>query len=294
MTKEEKDSINKLANELINLTNDNSEENASRITTIELEIATVIIGWFNRVSETGRVYYRNHKPIEAYYFWDIIFSEYARLILRKKYIPKSEGADFSTTLHILINFRVKTHFKKMKEKVIYEINKKDDDERVWEKVPDINKSGKEISENYEELEIALKVAELVYLKKSADKNKPITKRMNVEWFYTFDMTKLVKEDSECAKIAIYESGKLFKPMDKPLLMHLMKGRFSHMRDVVDNELRNPDDLKRWRITISECYGVSLPTVTDRKERYEEFLDACAVKIGTERLIKEKKPAECRT
>ena len=217
----------------------------------------------------GRAYFpllKKHNgviPFDCFYdiFIDVLMG------LLRRYKP--EKGPFVAALSFQLNNRVKDYFSKLaNEKGTVYIGFPEDDSQTLE-IPDPEDFTDDIGEELTtEIRVFARLAPLVEEQKKKDAH--IAKKMWFERFFTFDVTKTVKSDPQCADEAVSVNCALFPVMEAILLEYLMEGAFGHMRDVVVNMVRDVKLLDKRNEVIQKCYKVSKPTVCDRNAKYFEI------------------------
>jgi hypothetical protein len=255
--------VNKLATELSSL--DRSTDSA-RARTIESRITEIELGMLIR-DKPGKGYFpllKKHNgalPYEELY--DILVDVLVGLL--RNY--KAEKASFATALSHQLNLRVKDYFTKTYGgKFVVSLDLLRETQEGWD-VP-CNPDFAE-GEHKSVAKVFIRLAPLIAEKREIDKHLNISRQMWYERFFTFDVTKTVKDDVYCAKDAVSASDLLFPAMDSILLEYLLYGTFTHMRDVVANELKNEAMLNKRNEVIQKCYSISKPTVCKRNAKYYE-------------------------
>jgi hypothetical protein len=267
------DELQKLAEELAGL--DRGAESA-RAAALEERIAEFEISRLKKIN--GKAFFpllkQSNGKIPYEDFWDIFISVLYKLL--REYNP--EKATFTTALSFLLSKRMSDYYKKLsKEGWTGSIDWPEEDGGTveisalvefpiddWDNLPS-NVNAEEFSK---EILLFVRLAPLVAEQKKADKH--VTKKMWFERFFTFDVTKVVKDDSVCAKDAVLVNDKIFPLMEILLLKYLLEDTevgFTHMRDVADAALRDVKLLDKRNEVICRCYNVSKPTVCKRNDAY---------------------------
>jgi hypothetical protein len=266
-----------LAEELARL---DREKDSARAAAIENQIVEYELSRLKQFN--GKAYFpllkTNNGCIPFDDFCGILFDVLMELF--RKYNP--DRATFTTALTYIINLRVISHIKE---------NMSSDDEQDEEWDTDQARERRPISldkalaantislmelgfvdfpedaeEDYKtEMRSFVHLAPVISDQKEADKHR--TKKMWFERFFTFDVVKIIKNHYDCAEEAVKANAVLFCLMEIVLLEYLMVGAFSHMRDVVNNTIRNIGMLDKRNEAIQKCYSVSKPTVCERNQAY---------------------------
>jgi hypothetical protein len=236
--------------------------NESRI--IEIELAYL-------KNNNGKAYFPLIKKYNCVIPFDDFYDTFVDVLmgLLRHYDP-GKGS-FTTALAFQLNHRANDYFEKLnKDGAVISL-----DERIEElgeagEVPyDEPGFDDEPDELKTEIRVFVRLAPLIAEQMKVDEH--CAKKMWFERFYSFDITKTIKGDIDCAIEAVAENDKLFAIMEIALLEYLMYGSFSNMRDVAENTLKNLDSLKKRNETIQKCYGVSKPTVCARNSAYYEAI-----------------------
>jgi hypothetical protein len=267
------DEVNKLGCELTIL---NRDKDAARIRSICARITEIELG-FLKDGPKGTAYFpllkTNNINVPYEDFYDILIDVLVGLFCHYR----SESASFTTALAYQLNHRVMDYFiKKKKNMELLILDEPDENEvTMGEKTADQKTVEDHIEEMTTEFDFLLKLVALVGEIKKKDEHT--AEKLWFERFFTFDVTKMVKTDGLCAEGAIAENELLFPIMETVLLEFLMHGTFTHMRDIVANELKDKKYLGQRNEVIQKCYRVSKPTVCAHNARYYEvFKQACGL------------------
>jgi len=122
------------------------------------------------------------------------------------------------------------------------------------------------------VELFIKIASAIIDNKRMQEHLANRQRNFFEAFFTYDVTKRVKEENDTAEAAIEKSPQLFPAMEIILLEYLMIGSFSGMKDVSLNKLKVSIKLEQKQVNIANCYGVKArQTIATRQDNYENWL-----------------------
>jgi hypothetical protein len=291
--------LQSLAEELSRL---GRERDYERVMTIRSRIAEYEYSLLKRiyiqVRET-RETHKTHKVCKAYFpllrrfngivdfelFYDMFTSVLFGLL--ENYDP-AKGATFATALANILDFRLRdvfTNEKKRYNTVNFSALSGDDDEFDILDILDTiahtdsteDAEGMECVEEREAAAYAfMRVVPLIRERKKQEEYLPKKDKNYFGTFFTFDIIRAAKEDEDTASACLLKDAELFPVMEIPLLRHLMRGEFEHMRDVVDNQLRKNDSLRNYKITLATYLELSGPTVVERHKNYINFFNAiCA-------------------
>ena len=259
------DELQQLAEELARL--DRSKD-FGRAAVLEREIADFefkkLKNWGGKAYFPLLKKYNGAIPIDDFteIFIDVLMG------LLRRYKP--EKGPFAAALSYQLNNRVKDYFINLaKQNGMVYIDYVDQDGQTLE-IPDPVDFTEGIGEDLKtEIRVFVRLAPLVEEQKKKDEH--VAKKLWFERFYSFDLTKTVKNDPDCANEAVSVNDKIFPIMEVILLKFLMYGEFTEMRDVVDNIIKDVKMLDKRNETIQKCYNVSKPTVCVRNSSYFELL-----------------------
>ena len=289
------DVIQALAEELAGLS---SETDASRIRDIKSRIYKLELDYLKVIDGKADfpllTKYNRSIPFED--FWNILTDVIGEIM---NWYKPNMGSSFVGALKQRLNNRAASYFRNLYEKESVDGNEKDDngknikrsrltslDEIIevhGESAVPVSETDFTIIENEisPECIVFIRLATLISEQKKIDEH--ITKKMFFERFFTFDITKTVKDNDYYAEESYVVNGTLFPVMEIIMLEYIMYGTFFHMRDVVENELKDTQVLgtsdrrgkrgKQYEV-ICECYNVSKPTVVERHKQYEKLRVAC--------------------
>jgi len=187
----------------------------------------------------------------------------ALIHLLRNYDPEKK-ATFATALSFLINKRAIDYFNKTKKKQQREISA--------EEIADGRGNAGELGEVYEfpdfeseelglepEVMVFVRLAPLVVEQREMDARRDKSKRVWFESFYTFDVTKLIKKDRDCAEDALKANDYIFPAIEKEtrllkFLLNSEKGNdFSHIRELIERSVNCIIILEGQEKTVPLCY-----------------------------------------
>ncbi|MDR0999887.1 MAG: hypothetical protein LBL96_03660 [Clostridiales bacterium] len=260
MTNEE---LQSLAEELAGL---DREKDAARIRAIETQIIEYEHSLLR--NSNGKAYFPLLKKHNGVIPFEDFYDFFPEVLLRlvREYNPQK--GTFATALAFMLNKRAIDYWAKLgKQPPTIDIYRADENDTRFE-IPDTRDFTTDIAEDLStEMRVFARLAPLVEEQKKADCH--LTKKMWFERFFTFDVTKTVKGDRDCAVEAIEVNDDIFPIMEAILLEYMMFGSFAHIRDVIVNKLKDTKSLSRRNEVIRECYGISKPTVCSRNAAYFE-------------------------
>jgi hypothetical protein len=245
---------------------------AARIQTMRNRIADYEVSLIREGSD-GKAYFpllkRFNGQVAYKDFWGV-FTE-VLMELFNVYDP-SKGAAFISMLRNLLDLRLRDVFKKYAEESVSHIPIGNYDEdgdgettETFKDIPDPNSSIDTVMLHW------LDIAALITDTKRQEEHLPARRRSYFDGFFTFDTAKLTKDGVLPSDEVINENKTLFPLMVITILEYLMFGTFSHMRDVVLNDLRDETLLEKRGEVIETCCGMSHPTQVDRNKRYRQLV-----------------------
>ncbi|MCL2147275.1 MAG: hypothetical protein FWH52_05665 [Synergistaceae bacterium] len=274
--------LQELAEELTSLDRDKDSERAR---TIEVEIVEYELGLLKNINDMAYFpllkKFNGQLPFEEFYdmFIDVL------LHLLRNYDPgkyeSEKKASFTTVLSYTINLRandiIRKRMEKQKNEMPFSVPSEDDDEGVFQSI-DISDESNDpgvLIEQSSPFVLFISVAPLITLRKAQEKNLPKSKKSYFEGFYTFDTIDLTKKGIFPGDDVIRENDELFPLMEEVVLNYLLvfHGAFTNMRNVVYNDIKDENLLKRRIETMQKCYTLSKPTVVGRNQRYRVLFSA---------------------
>jgi hypothetical protein len=253
-------------------------KDAARVRSIQARITEIELGFLGMgPKETAYFPLLKTNNINVPYeeFYDILIDVLVGLF--RTY--NSAHSTFTTALSYQLNHRIIDYFRKIeRNRELLILDEADEDESTLvEKIADTAAAQpdqySEDKEEESELEVLVRLVALVGEMKKKDAH--LVEKLWFERFFTFDVTKMVKTDSLCAERAVAKNDLLFPIMELVLLEFLMHGAFTHISDVIANELKDERYLNQRNEVIQKCYHVSKPTVCSHNAKYYEvFKQAC--------------------
>jgi hypothetical protein len=248
----------------------------ARIKTIENAIAEYELGLLK--NNGGKAYFpllkkhNNAIPYEAFY--DVFVS--ALISLLKSYDPAK--ATFATALAHRLNLRCEDCWRDLyKQKQVAhfsDLRQSNDGGETREfDIADDTYAPDRLLDQSDEFALFFSLAPFVALLKEEEKHLSKARRSFFEGFFTFDTTAQTKRDLFDGSAVIAKNDILFPIMELVVLEYLLEGSFTHMRDVVENAVKDPAQLLRRNETMQACYGLSKPTVVNRNKRYKQLFSS---------------------
>jgi len=275
MTDEMKELTDEVENLAQTLTTLDHEKDSSRISAIKNKIAEIELGILKNYG--GKAYFpllekfNGTVPYEP--FCDIFVDALSYVI--HKY-NKEKDTTFASFFSFTLNKRVNDSFKEYySNKNIVSIDDKDGE--YYPVVSALASNDGHGDEKWYKTEIRafVRIAPFIDEQKKLDRER--SKKKWFEYFFTFDLTEAVKLYPDCDREAIAANDELFPSTEERMLTYLMDDSFSHMRDVVNNKLRNPKSLNKRIESIANCLGKSHPTIINRNAMYKElFIDVLGI------------------
>jgi hypothetical protein len=125
----------------------------------------------------------------------------------------------------------------------------------------------------------MSLAVLIKDLRQAEQHWSNRKRSFFDAFFTYDITKAIKNDDGVAESAVTKNAELFPAIEVVLLKYLMVGDFVSMQNVVDNSLKTGIELSQRLKNIANCYGVKTrQTIGKRAKDYSVWLKSVKRKV----------------